>query len=198
LPLNGGTRPISGYSSGTIGLFIDGYRGPGSGGVYSNIYSDYGSCCVFMHGMTSYAPAYGQNEPNSNTAGISLTNCRSNRGPGDIFGNFRIEDCVNISRVGVDAGNYPAWSSATAYADGARVVSAGVVYSCSAAVGPTATLPASDPTHRTANTIVVAQLVNRSGTGAASLANGTTIIYGNNAGRLNLIDTSRGIGGASI
>ena len=45
---------------------------------------------------------------------------------------------------------------------------------------------------------VVAQLVNRSGTGTASLANGLTVMYGNNAGRINLIDSSRGIAGASI
>jgi hypothetical protein len=64
-------------------------------------------------------------------------------------GRSRFNRAVN-SRVQHDyfiVGGTAAWSSGTTYAVGDGVVSSGIYYVCTAAVGPTATAPAADPGH---------------------------------------------------
>jgi hypothetical protein len=199
-------------STGSIGVFIDGYGqydSAAGGFPITNCVCDYGATAFFMHGVTN-------TDPGSTCKGITLVNCRPNGGPRDTFGAFRIEGCNlivldscqafpgnnnppgtglefdsvvisdggqtnNTQDITITGGTYTnknstgLYGSATIVAftfDGANVHNVSVV---NAGVNASST---------------VAQFVNRSGTGSAAASNGITVLYGNNAGRITVIDST--------
>jgi pectate lyase-like protein len=202
--------------TGSVGIGLDSWGGSLGGGAIgefcvTNCICDYGNTAFFAQGRTNSDPA-------SSCHQITLVNVRPNGGPRDTFGCYRLEGVTTIVADSCRAfpggtGECDTW----VISDGGQafntqdilITGGSATNKNSTGIWPGSTFVAFTfdgvNVHNvsivncgvdTAQT--VAQLVNRSGTGTASLANGLTVLYGNNAGRLNLIDSSRGIGGGSL
>lgn len=193
--------------SGSCGIFLDGYS-TGNGGLgefaISNCTCDYGNCAIFMFGLTN-------TDPGSSCHRITVTDCRPNGGPRDEFGAFRVEGMSEAYFTGCHCfpgNNNPPGTgvtfSAFVISDGGQanktqdvsITGGQATTKNSSALYPAATIVAF--TFDGANVhncsvmncgVDAAQTVVSLLNGAVA-SNGLTVMYGNNAGRVALFDST--------
>ena len=192
---------------GSIGVFGDGFS-TGSLGVgefaASNCICDYGASAFFFHGVANAGPAATCHQ-------ITLSNCRPNGGPRDNFGCFRFEGCTTVSVDGCRAfpgDNNPPGTGKTfstfVISDGGQaqktqditITGGSATNKHSSGLYPSATMVAvtfDGPNVHNCSVVncgvdaaqTVVSLLN-----SAVASNGLTVLYGNNAGRLTLFDST--------
>ena len=218
--------PAGGKAIGSVGILVDGFHGGAVGELsFSDCLCDYGFTAIHCYG--SLTSAGSPTQYNSTCQGITIANVRPNGGPCDSFGGIRLEACVGVSVDNPrmhPGNNSPPGTGATFYSvvitDGGQTtgrcqdisVTGGILtYPLSSAQYSSATIVAVvlqganvynvsivncgvDAT--SGNAAVMA--LQATGTGTAALANGITMLYANNAGRLTLIDSTRAIPGGNL
>lgn len=193
--------------TGTVGVFMDGFSAGNSGiGGFpiADSVCDYGFTAFFMHGIAVSTPG-------ARVAGVSLTSCRPNGGPRDDFGAFRIEGAETIFISNCDAfpgNNFPGTGghqfNTYVISDGGQaqktlditITGGSATNRNSTALYPLDTRCAftfDGPNVQSVSVVnvgvdasqPVAQFIN-----SAAASNGITVMYGNNAGRVTLIDST--------
>lgn len=191
---------------GSIGVFLDGFksgRGVGEFAI-SDCICDYGASAFFLHGQTN-------SDPGATVGGISLENCRPNGGPRDDFGCFRLEGCHLVTIDGMrtfPGDNNPPGTGATfntvVICDGGQafntqdiaITGGSATNKNSSGLYPAATIQAFVFDGANVRNVsiqnvgvdaakTVASFVN-----SAAAANGITVMYADNAGRVQLIDST--------
>ena len=214
----------AGNMPGTVGVFLDGFSGTlrNIGQIaFRNIFCDYGYTAFYLHGITDVALQ-------ASVSAITMESCRPNGGPRDNFGCIRMEGTINVSisnslmfpivggptlGAGQTFYSYVISDGGQAYPTEDIVITGGMASNQSSAYLISACTAQISFVFQGANVkrVSIANVdvdatsafatvaaLQSTGTGAAVLTNGITILYPNGAGRLNLIDSSRGIGGASL
>jgi len=86
--------PSTGPGIGSVGIFIDGWRGNIGQLSIADSLTDYGYTSVFALGRTN-------SDPGSSLSSVSISNLRQNTGAADDFGFIRLEGVANITVDGV-------------------------------------------------------------------------------------------------
>lgn len=185
---------------GSVGLYLDAFRANHIGELtVSHSLFDYGYCSIFAHGLTN-------SDPGSTCGALTISACRPNGGPRDAFGCVRLEG-VNI--VTIDGFRSFPGGPGTVFntfviCDGGQAnptqdisITGGVASNKnSSALYPGTTICAFTFDGTNVKNVCVANVaVDASKTVAqflngASAANGLTVMYGDNAGRVTLIDST--------
>jgi hypothetical protein len=205
---------------GSCGILVDAWHNAGSGAkcqgfIMQNLFCDYGQTALHLYGKTV-------SDPSSSCANILIDNLRPNGGPKDTFGSLRIEGCTTITVENPqffpgNTNNTTGEYDSIVISDGGQaqntqditITGGSLTNKNSSGLFPGATIVGLTLDGANVHNVscinasvdaakTVMQLVNRSGTGAATLANGNTMLYGNNAGRLTLIDSTRAIPGGNL
>ncbi len=191
---------------GSIGVFLDGYKSGRSVGEFaiSDCICDYGYSAFFLHGQTN-------SDPGATVGGISLENCRPNGGPRDDFGCFRLEGCHLVTIDGMrtfPGDNNPPGTGVTfnsvVICDGGQafntqdiaITGGSATNKNSSGLYPSATIQAfvfdgaNVKNVSIMNVGVDASKTVASFVNSAAAANGITVMYADNAGRVQLIDST--------
>ena len=208
LNTNGFATPIDGACA----VFVDGYvRGGAGEAVFNGIFGDYGGTTVFLHGTAN-------SDPGSSVGSVSLVNVRPNGAPRGTFGGIRLEGvvCITVEAPrffpGTNAPGTGLTFSTLVISDGGQtqntqdiiVTGGSLTNKHSSGLYPSATIQAvvidGSFVHNVsiANVGVDASKTVMSLINSAALSNGITMIYGNNAGRMFLIDSVRGNPGTAL
>lgn len=86
--------PSTGPGIGSVGIFLDGWRGNIGQLSIADSLTDYGFTSVFALGHSNY-------DPGSSLSGVSISNLRQNTGAADDFGFIRLEGVTNVTIDGV-------------------------------------------------------------------------------------------------
>lgn len=197
---------------GSCGILVDAWHWAASGAkcqgfIMQNLFCDYGQTALHLYGKTN-------TDPSSSCANILVDNLRPNGGPKDTFGSLRIEGCTTVTVTNPqffpgNSNNTTGEYDSIVVSDGGQaqntqdisITGGSATNKNSSGLFASATIVAftfdGANVHNTSivNCAVdaaktVSQVVNRSGTGSAAYSNGITVLYGNNAGRMTLIDST--------
>ncbi len=191
--------------SGSVGLWLEAFQTNNVAEIgISDCIFDFGNCAIFCHGIANSDPA-------SSCHQISISNCRPNGGPRDEFGAFRFEGVTTATLDGLRAfpgNNAPPATGVTfntvVVSDGGQAQKTQDI----SITGGTATNKNSTALYTGATiqafvfdganvhnvsvqnvgvdaTQTVASFIN-----SAAAANGITVMYADNAGRVQLIDST--------